>query len=304
MLALNFSMVILCLLSRVAASLSLEALERAAGQADPLILSNTGVEAWEATSNFLAIHPEWALQGVYLYGEARVVMKRRRGALPSLGTNHLVLCTGPSFQRRQLLKMTTENDLRWVKFKQIFFSTNDLNLMNIDFSGQRPKSACIERLNHQLDCVNCILNSISRAANSSEVEGGDILLFKHESVFINDIDLVGKCIEKIQEGYDAVVRTDDYGLDMTDVFFIKASSARKLFANRRGIVDLGKFINCEDYFTQTVFNQLPKVYRVRTYRKYGHWEDNELGFFHILPVTRSDRIFWDKKNYDTLFTNF
>ena len=45
-------------------------------------------------------------------------------------------------------------------------------------------------MGHQLDCLNCILTSLKNVVADPEIDDDDIIVFKHETVFINDMNLV------------------------------------------------------------------------------------------------------------------
>ncbi|MBS0648526.1 MAG: hypothetical protein JSS10_04785 [Verrucomicrobia bacterium] len=213
----------------------------------------------------------------------------------------MILCTGPSLERKQMLKENTERDLRLIPFKKIFLSSNDPQNSDLIFAGKKPIWELIDERGKQIDCLNCILTTIKNAVNDPTCKDDDIILFKHESLYINDMHLVRKAVEKILEGYDIVVRywsPDKFY--MTDAFFIKVSSARKIFQNHPQLTTFQEQQFCEEYFTSMIVSALPNVYSI----PYSHFtrKDTELGLFHI-PVAGEENWegYWDKKNYHTLF---
>jgi hypothetical protein len=215
--------------------------------------------------------------------------------------NRIILCTGPSLGRKQMLQENTEIDMRLIPFKKIFLSSNDPENSDLIFAGQKPVWQLIEKREKQLDCLNCIITTIRNAVNDPACTDGDIILFKHESLYINDIYLFRKAVGKILEGHDIVIRYwEPDAFYMTDAFFIKVSSARKLFENHPQLSVFDDYRFCEDYFTQVIVNSLQKVYKI----PYSHFtrKETELGFFH-LPVDGEEnwKGYWDKTNYHQLY---
>lgn len=225
--------------------------------------------------------------------------------------DNIILCTGPSYGRKQMLIDVTNKDLQLIPFKKIFVATNDNNNMNIAFNA---KTVCVFFVSRdkQLDCLNCIINSIKMAVNDPECLDDDIILFKHESVYISDMYLVTQAIKKINQGFDIVIknwigfedRPDKTHLKdycHTDCFFIKVSSARKLFKNHAEVTCFvkGDYHFCEEYFTKYIVNLLPMPYKI----DYCHsaWKDNELGFYHIPRYEEDPHWYWNKENYHHLY---
>lgn len=226
--------------------------------------------------------------------------------------NNIILCTGPSYNRKKLLRETIECDLELIPFKKIFVATNDYNNLDLQIIGQEIFCQFFSSRDKQLDCLNCIIVSIKCAANDPDCLDEDIILFKHESVFINDMNLIKKAIGKIMEGYEMVIKNwigyedrpdlthlKDYC--HTDSFFIKVSAARKLFKNHLEVDCFikGDFHFCEEYFTKYIVNKLLKPYKI-DYR-HSSWKDNELGLYHIPRFEEDSSWYWDKKNYDDLY---
>jgi hypothetical protein len=224
--------------------------------------------------------------------------------------NSMILCTGPSFNKNEMLKSNTEKDLALIPFKKIFLSTNDPNNLSINFNKKKPVCELFERKNKQLDCLNCIISSIKNAVNDPDSRPEDIIVFKHESVYINDMHLVKQAIGKILDGYDAVLKywigfdnsrtstLNDYY--HSDSFYITIGAARPIFSNLPLVKWFTKeYQFCEEYLTKTIISKLSKVYRIDYH--HSSWKDNELGFFHIGRYEEDPDWYWDKKNYDELY---
>ncbi len=227
----------------------------------------------------------------------------------------VILCTGPAYGRKNMLIETINKDLTLVPYKKIFIATQDPN--NMDLEIDNPKISCTlyEGKGKQLDCSNSIINSIKLAAKDPECQDDDIIVFKHESIYINDMNLIKRAINKMMEGYDMIVRRwTGYpeletlmnrsgiinGFYMTNVFLIKVSTARKLFIN---IYELNQLTNdyhfCEEYFTKHIVKKIPNVYSIDFFG--STWKDNELGFYHIPRYEEDPSYYWNKENYDELY---
>lgn len=216
--------------------------------------------------------------------------------------NHVILCTGPSLHRKELLEWTNEQDFRLIPFKKIFIATNDPEILDLEFEHCPIEIELIEERGHQLDCLNSIIMTIQSAIRDPQTSDDDIIIFKHESVHINDMFLVKKAIEKLTQGWNVVARmwTPDH-FYMTNVFYIKASAARVLFDSLDYVESFSEDAKfCEDFFTKYIIDMIPNVYSIG----YDHLtrKDNELGFYHI-PFTPEDssRSYWDKSNYFQLY---
>ncbi len=226
--------------------------------------------------------------------------------------NKIILCTGPAYGKRQQLIDITNQDAKIIPFKKIFVITNDPVLMDISFDPIPTQTFYFLARGKQLDCLNCIINAIKAVANDSSCLDDDILLFKHESVYISDMYLIMQALHKIDEGYDMVIknwigfedRPDKTHLKdycHTDCFFMKVSSARKLFKNHAEVTCFvkGDYHFCEEYFTKYIVNVLPRPYKI-DYR-HSAWKDNELGFYHIPRYEEDPDWYWNKENYHQLY---
>ncbi len=226
--------------------------------------------------------------------------------------DNIILCTGPSFGRFQMLKEITERDDAIISFKKIFLVTNDPVNSAIRFNGRRPHVEVLVQRGKQLDCLNCIIRSIRNAVNDPECLDDDILLFKHESVFISDMHLVTKALKKIRDGYDAVAkywigfphtktagRLNDYY--HSDSFFLRVGAARPIFKDHPILPSFTEEVQfCEEYLTKILFAPLQKIYRIDYH--HSSWQDNELGFYHIPRYEDPPEWLWDKKNYHELYS--
>jgi hypothetical protein len=278
----------------------------------PPHISKTKRGLWAAVADFLQSHPEWILKERYFNNHGFTVLERiadfntaltmEESPLDYALNNKIIYCTGPSLRKRQLLIETTEKDMAIIPFKKIFLSTNDPNLADVTFAGVTPVVEVIPERGHGLDCLNCIISSIRNVANDPECLDDDIILFKHETVYINDMYLFRKAVNKILEGNDLVMRY--YAPDqfyMTDMFLLKVSTVREIFQDRAlatAFDDTFKF--CEDYFTKFIAPLIPKIYTVNYW--HSTRKDTELGCYHIpKPAEENWPGYWDKRNYFELF---
>jgi len=226
--------------------------------------------------------------------------------------NKVILCTGPAYGKRQQLVTITAQDLGHISFKKIFVITNDQALMDLCFEGKQTICYFFPARGKQLDCLNCIIHSLIQVALDTECLDDDIILFKHESVFINDMNLVLKAIEKIVQGYDIVAKywvgaehitsyhCNDYY--HTDSFFMSVRAARFLAQELREIQNFTQeYQFCEEYFTKYMVDTLSHVYKIDYH--HSSWKDNELGFYHIPRYEEDPDWYWDKSNYSQLYIN-
>jgi|GEM_PF-1354616 len=266
---------------------------------------------WPAVEDFLQRHPEWCLLERRTNNHGFTILKRNPESPIKEYTYHpdveytlknkMVLCTGPSLDRYQRLKDVTESDLRIVPFKKIFVTTNDPKNMSIKFLDKKPVTRLNSYTQHQLGCINCLIGSLKDAANDPELDDDDIVMFKHESCFINDMHLVKQAVGKILEGYDMVARAWQYPYNPrgTDGFFVKVSALREVMPTITYINEFPPFAPyCECYFGQNIAEKT-KVYDI----PYTHlnWENTELGFWHVPNGFIPGAQFWDKSNYDQLY---
>lgn len=222
----------------------------------------------------------------------------------------MILCVGPAYGKKELLIETTQQDINYIAFKKIFVITNDQSLLDVAFNTN-TQTAFFTSRGKQLDCLNCIINSIINVAQDPECFDDDIMLFKHESVYINDMNLVQKAVEKIIKGYDMVAKYwiggecitslhyNDYY--HTDSFFMSVKAARKIYSDLYEIIDFTQdYQFCEEYFTKCIVSKLNKVYKIDYH--HSSWKDNELGLYHMPRYEEDPNWYWDKKNYADLYT--
>lgn len=268
-----------------------------------------------AVYDFLGKHSEWNILK-HQSGERGYTVIKRSDDFPISQPltdplveeylNHkIILCTGPALRNYEKLKRHTEADLNIIPFKKIFLTTNDPNILNITFNGKKPDSCqLLVEWGKQLDCLNCIITTLQAAINDPEVLDDDILMFKHETVFINDLGLFKRVIKKMIDGSNLIVRTGMFG-PCTDHFFVKVSAVRKILQSYPLVEKIP--YSCEDYFKALVVNQIQKVYNLPL--NHSLWLFTEFGSYHIYPGYGQfnadqdgwNRPFWNKENYDQLF---
>ena len=270
---------------------------------------------WPAIEDFLTKHPEWKIKERRENNHGFTILERKNtysrpdpvyhSDIDFVLKNKVILCTGPARNNRDLLVRSTEADMTWIPFKKIFVVTNDPKNMDVTFKGQVPSCQLIADEGKQLDCLNCLIFSIKNAVNDPDVKDDDIILFKHESVYINDMDLIKKAIGKILGGYGMVVRLNEVpwyqGARGSDVFFVKVSSIKEIINSISKVTALRNVGDCcEKYYTDFIVNSIKNVYNVPY--KHSNGGFTELGFYHIYsPFTITDPS-WDKKNRDQLFS--
>lgn len=289
---------------------------------------------WTAVEDFLSLHPEWGLYEHFEDHQGFTILKRKGvkedcafskktlvdqmqalvsdGALaedPSLKEavddkikNHMILCTGPSIRRRSQLKTITERDSQLIPFKKVFMTVNDPDIIGITLDNLNFDFHYIEEVGHHIDCMNCLITTMKRAIADPDCCDDDIIIFKHESVFISDMHLLRKAIGKLVEGYDMVAKFRGVQFFESDVFLITLSAAKEVFKDfemlNRFPPDIPPY--CESYLTTRIVPKVPSVYTVPS--NYIARKDLELGFYHVPPIW--DHVymdFWDKSNCFDLY---
>lgn len=278
---------------------------------------------WPAIVDFLENHPEWELFQHRKKSQGLTVLKRKDTSavrprfhdseVEHYLRNKIILCTGPSLRRYNQLKQITEADMKLVRFKKIFLSTNDPNIMSITFNGVKPVTEYIDERDKAIDCLNCIFTTLKNAVNDPEVQNDDIILFKHESVFINDMNLFKKAIRKMLDGADMVARNTYWGIG-TGEFFVKVSAIREIVKDYPIITELptdefaktNNVWNAETYFTTYLVRHIKNPYIMEL--AHSHWKFTQLGLYHITlnpgqngPADNWGNYWWDKKDYDALY---
>lgn len=225
-------------------------------------------------------------------------------------SKRIVLCTGPSLGRKEVLVEVTQRDLKLIPFKKIFIVTNDPKNLDITFGNTPTITKYFDEQGKQLDCLNCIIHSLKLAIQDKTIDDDDIILFKHESVYISDMYLIHKAIQKLQQGHEMVVKFwlgkgiqtssgyNDYF--HTDSFFITVKAARAAFKDLKEVPFFTKdYQFCEEYFSKYVVSRLKNVYKIDYH--HSNWKDNELGFYHIPRYAEDPNWYWDKKNYYEIY---
>lgn len=269
---------------------------------------------WQAILDFLSRHPEWVLLEQDEENEGMAVLQRANDmSVPPLFSSALVdeylkskmiLCTGPALGRYDMLKKSTESDLSIVPFKKIYVVTNEPAIAGISFCGKKP-DVChlIPNRGKHVDCVNCIVHSMKYAVNDPDVLDDDIILFKHESVFINDLQLMKRAIQKIaHEGYNMVLRNMAQwsGTAATDAFYIKVSAIRDIVKDYPDIGYLPPHAwFCESYFHQMIVHRISKIFGI--YYDHSNGDFTEIGFYHYPSQQERHRHYWDRRNRNRLF---
>lgn len=191
-----------------------------------------------------------------------------------------------------------------IPFKKVFAATNDFNILGVTFNDLESECHLLSKAPDRFyDCYNCIVTTLKNAVNDPLISDDDVILFKHESVFINDIHLVKKCIEKILSGYNMVTRSF-FGKICTDAFFIKVSSVRELVQTMSMVTQpfynfsldsfstghLEKNFNffCAETLFMTNIEKIPNVHTImvcstllRDPNNYCPWGCIQLGLYHI-----------------------
>ena len=263
---------------------------------------------WLAVQDFLKRHPEWTILEHRINNYGLTVLVRSNPEVVKQPVYHpmveytlrnkMILCTGPSLNRYDLLKKSTEQDYSVIPFKKIFLATNDPKNLKITFNGQVSSCELIPELGHQLDCLNCIISCLQRVANDSSLLDDDIILFKHESVYINDMNLIKKSVSRILEGSEVVGRAMAHlgNANATDAFFMKVSAARKIMKNASLVTSFtADSTYCEQYVTNRFLNNIAQIYQVPCSHLCCGW--TELGFYHIVSRDFRGLPCWDRTNY-------
>lgn len=197
--------------------------------------------------------------------------------------NRMILCTGSAFKNRAQLIRTSEFDAKQIPFKKIFAAVDDPKNLDVTFKNAKSHVSLIPNIGTQYDGINCIIGSIRNAVNDPESLDDDIILFRHETLFIYDLDLVKRSIAKFLEGYNAVARfftNGEKSFYVTGSFFLKVSAARPLFQDQPFITQFDNAIDgfCEGYFTKYLMSKIPKQFILHvTHQLHG---ESELGFYH------------------------
>lgn len=281
----------------------------------PDSIDKTKKGVYVAIEDFLLNNPEWRLSFTTSTNIQLAVLERVDFSLiheyisdPELDeylNNKLILCTGPAYGRYDMLKSHTEADLDIIPFKKVFLTTNDPKNVDITFNGRKPDSCQLisPPLGKQLDCYNCIISTMQAAIRDPEVLDDDVILFMHESVFLNDMNLVKRALKKMLTDVEIIRRMGMFG-PPTDHFYVKVSAIREIVKDYP-YVD-GTIYCCEYEFRDKILSRIPRQCILPT----GHslWRSTQLGSYHFYPhgITTSQvdgwqKPWWDKSNYYDLF---
>ncbi len=293
----------------------------------PKWISRKKTGLWTAVTDFLSRHPEWSLHHRYLNNHGFTILRRtsatcdqsplnrvetlllararekwRNSAVEEAIKHRMILCTGPSFGRKIQLKSTTDRDSALIPFKKIFVATNDPEIMDIAFERKPWHIQLIPNIWWQYDCANTIIATIKQVLCDPECTDNDILIFKHESVYIYDMHLVAQAVEKLLQGYDMVVRyVSLFDAHANDVFLMKVSAARQVFKNLQYLHEFPPGISfCEQFFTQAIVKNTPRVFEIHS--DHLSRRENALGFYHV-PPNASEALSsgWDMSNYGEVY---
>lgn len=204
-------------------------------------------------------------------------------AIDEILKNRMILCTGSAFKNRAQLIRTSEFDAKQIPFKKIYAAVDDPNNLDVTFKNAKSHISLIPNLGSQYDGINCIIGSIKNAVNDPESLDDDIIIFRHETLFIYDMDLVKRSIAKFTEGYNVVARFFTNGKQsfyVTGSFFLRVSAARPIFKDHPFVTQFDKEVGtfCEDYLTQHLVNKIPNQFIIHvSHPLHG---ESELGFYH------------------------
>lgn len=287
-------------------------------------LNREGV--WQAVTDFLNSHPEWELRKQKA-SDMLVLLRSDKSSSPKSYKmpytvdyylkNKIILCTGPSLGRYEILKKNIETEFRLIPYKKIFIRTNDDKILDIKFSKIKSDCKRIPCIEKNVDCWNCIITSIKDAINDSYINDDDIILFKHESVFLNDLGLFKRAINKMLSGYDMIVRTY-LGGSTSDIFLVKVSAIKKLISNFSPLEQIPFDSFVEMMLHTQIVAKIPNVYCIHlgtaplSSTNISTWGSNGFGFYHSHRyfkfskslneyVDSMGQKFWKKENYFSLF---
>lgn len=264
-------------------------------------------------TDFLQRHPNWALASCERAYNELILLKQvsHQSNLERILKNKMILCTGPSLHKKELLKKVTEQDLKLIPFKKIFLSTNDPAILDIQFGNQKPICKLLDQRGHQLDCINTIFTTLEAAAKDPECLDDDIILFKHESCYINDLYLLQKAVQKMENGYDLIFRYIPHiywQIPATNGFLIRVGAAKnllmhvkRLFSRDLLIRNLNTYKSAENLFYTVIRAGIAQDRRFMIPVDHNHRGAGELGLFHIHPRTILPCNSWDKKNYYEIY---
>jgi len=220
----------------------------------------------------------------------------------------IIFVFGPCWNNLNTLLNTIKNNLYFFPdTKAIYIATNDVNVLNY-FNNQSNNNIICEKFSdnegHQTSCFNSIIYGMKMVIKYDLNDSDDIVVYSHEDVYINDINLFNNSISKFNKDVDIVCRryegtkkgeTMDYY--MNDAFFIKKNKIKEIFGEcQLKTIHIGMF--CENEFTKII--EKFKVFYIPYYNHSTH-KDSELGFHHILNYDIGNIPFWDKSNIQEIY---
>jgi hypothetical protein len=138
---------------------------------------------------------------------------------------------------------------------------------------------------HKLGALKTMLKAVSLAKEFNS----DLIIFSHDDVYINDIELLNKNIEFLNE-YDVVIRRPkqmDENYFMFDAFMIKTKVAKLIFNKKFKLtkksipLDFRGSPCPEKYFGNLILRFIP-IHKIKIVDyKDETWGNTDLGFFHI-----------------------
>ncbi len=292
---------------------------------NPIASNRQGV--WQAVNDFLDMHPEWTIMSKSDSEDDLFLTRKSEDSffkpfrfskkVNYYLKNKIILCTGPSLGRYKMLKDNLESEMRLIPYKKVFIKTNDDAIMDIKLFNKKPNCERIPYIEKYVDCWNCIISSLQAAVKDKEVKDDDIIVFKHETVFLNDLNLFKRAIQKMLSGYNMIVRSF-WGGSTSDIFFVKVSEIKKIINNLSLLEKIPDDQYVEMMLHNTIVMNIPRVYAIQlgtaplSSNNISTWGCNGLGFFHlhhyfIYSKNLNEFIdvlaqkFWKKENYLTLF---
>lgn len=263
-----------------------------------------------AIADFLVHFPEWNLERQVDEEEGLTLLKRiAKGEIEEkideAIRQKIILCTGPSFGNRELLIRMTERDMGRIPYKKIFLTTADVRNLDVEFCGKKPVCELIIQREKYVDCLNCYISTLRNAANDPECADDDIVIFKHESVVLNDWNLFRKAIGKIVQGKNLVIRHFE-GRDLCapvhvpDPCIITVAALREAFRKEEHpYFSEQDMQGPEFYLTYRILFEVPNKHLIPFFHCFH--KDTQLGFYHVPSVEFTEFGYWDKKDYYEIY---
>jgi hypothetical protein len=279
----------------------------------PLSYDRTKKGLWPAIVDFLERHPEWSLYERRTNNHGFTILKRKNVNDVSMPNYHadidmtvknkIILCSGAPLRVDDRLKKSTEADMSLIPFKKIFVATKDPNMLEIKFHDQKPSIDLIKGRGKQLDNLNFMIATLKNALNDPDVNDDDIILYKIQNVYFNDMCLIKKSISKILEGYNMVARsvTAPKGSFIeADAFFVRVGAIRPILKDLPLVTEFPPGEKSPAaYFTTHIASRISNVYDILiSHSTVGF---SELGFYNYTWQGDLHSDPWDKKNYHDLF---